>query len=239
MNIIAVGSKREGGEVGARIISDLIKRKPNAVLGLATGSSPEELYEELVRTYLSGEISFSGVRSVNLDEYVGLGENDEQSYRYYMRTRLFSRVDISPENAHVPNGLSEDIAAECKRYDGLIRSLGGVDLQLLGIGRNGHIGFNEPSEKFSCGTHTVSLSDSTVAANARFFGSEALVPREAITMGAEQIIEADRILLLAFGKEKSSALYDALYGDVTPRCPASILQRCKKLTVIADADALS
>lgn len=238
MKIIPVKNKIEGGKVASKMIIDLINKKPDATLGLATGSSPESTYTELVEAFREGSVSFKKVRCVNLDEYVGLSENDEQSYRYYMWEKLFSKVDAISENIHIPNGKAENLDEECERYTTLINDLGGIDLQLLGIGHNGHIGFNEPSDSFIKNTHVVDLSPSTISANSRFFDSASSVPTQAITMGTAQIMKAKKIVLLAFGYEKSDILYQSLYGGITPFCPASILQMHNDLVVISDNEAL-
>ena len=239
MKIIPVKNNLCGGKAAAEIIIDLINKKPDAVLGLATGSSPESTYTELVKAYRDGRVSFKKVRCINLDEYVGLSENDEQSYHCFMRKKLFSKVDVEPENTHIPNGKARDIYEECQRYSALIKNLGGVDLQLLGIGHNGHIGFNEPSDKIIEATHKVSLTEETIRANSRFFKSESDVPKEAITMGMSEILSARRVILLAFGEGKAEAIRKALHDSMTPFCPASYLQNHPDLTVIADSDALS
>lgn len=238
MKIIRVKNSLEGGEVASGMIIDIIKEKGSAVLGLATGSSPESTYGHLIEAYARGEVSFAEVRTVNLDEYVGLSGSHPQSYRFFMEEKLFSKVDIRPENTHLPSGVARDLAAECKRYNRLIDSLTPFDIQLLGIGHNGHIGFNEPSEAFTEGTHVVELSPSTVEANSRFFEAESDVPRRAITMGISQIMSAKNIILLAFGEGKSEILRAALTGEITPQIPASILQKHESLTVIADESAL-
>ena len=239
MKIINAKNRAEAGKYAAQMIIDLIKKKPDATLGLATGSSPETTYSHLVKAYEAGEISFSKVRTVNLDEYVGVDETHPQSYRYFMDEKLFSKVNIREENTHLPNGMAEDLASECERYNEVIRALSPIDLQLLGIGHNGHIGFNEPGEFFAENTHTVELSSSTIEANSRFFSAKSDVPSRAITMGIGQIMSAKRIILLAFGEEKSAILRAALTGAVTPNCPASVLQHHPNLTVIADTHALA
>ena len=239
MKIIEVRDREEGGEVAAAIMKNLIKEKGNPTLGLATGSSPETTYSCLVRAYERGEISFSNVKTVNLDEYVGLDESHFQSYRYFMEEKLFSRVNIKRENTHLPNGAAKNLQAECERYDLVINSLSPIDIQLLGIGHNGHIGFNEPGEFFTENTHIVELSPSTIEANSRFFSAKNDVPKRALTMGINQIMSAKSIILLAFGKEKSTILHAALTGEITPSCPASVLQHHPNLTVIADTAALS
>ena len=239
MKIIPVKNDLCGGKAAAEIIIDLINKKPDAVLGLATGSSPESTYSELVKANRDGRVSFKKVRCVNLDEYVGLSENDEQSYHSFMWKELFSMVDVDPENTHIQNGKATNIDEECRRYSALIKKLGGVDLQLLGIGHNGHIGFNEPSDKMIENTHRVTLTEETIKANSRFFKLESEVPKEAITMGMSEILSARRVILLAFGKGKAEAIHKALCGSITPDCPASYLQDHPDLTVIADTDALS
>ncbi len=224
----------------ANVITDILKAKPDAVLGLATGSSPIGMYKELISRCSKGEISFKNVKTVNLDEYVGLSGEHDQSYRYFMNDNLFNHVDIDKANTNVPNGLAKDPSAECKRYDSVVASMGGVDVQVLGIGNNGHIGFNEPAPYFSKGTVLVDLTDSTIDANARFFAKREDVPTQAISMGVGQIMNADKILLIALGKGKADILEKSLFGDVTPEVPASILQLFKgEVVVCADEDALS
>ena len=218
----------------------IVKAKPECVLGLATGSSPINTYRELIRMYKDGEISFKNVKSVNLDEYVGLTPDHDQSYRYFMDTNLFNHIDIDKANTNVPSGLAADPVAECKRYDAVIASMGGVDIQVLGIGNNGHIGFNEPDSHFPKTTSLVDLTDSTIDANARFFESRDLVPTKAISMGIGQIMAADKVLLLAFGSAKAEILEKSLFGPVTPEVPASILQFFKgEVVVCADEAALA
>lgn len=239
MKIIKVKDHLEGGAIASGMIIDLIKEKGSATLGLATGSSPETTYAHLVEAYARGEISFSEVRTVNLDEYVGLTESHPQSYRFFMEEKLFSRIDVKRENTHIPNGIAEDLFAECERYNHLISTLAPLDIQLLGIGHNGHIGFNEPSDFFADNTHVVNLSPSTIEANSRFFPTESDVPKQAITMGISQIMSAKSIILLAFGEGKSEILRAALTREITPHIPASILQKHENLTVIADREALA
>ncbi len=224
---------------GADILAAQILLRPESVLGLATGSTPVGMYRELVEKNRRGEIDFSGVRTVNLDEYVGLSPEHEQSYRYFMQRNLFDHVNIRPGATHVPDGLAEDLAGECRRYDRLIESLGGVDLQVLGMGRNGHIGFNEPGEDFPLGTHVADLAESTVSANARFFDSRDQVPRQALSMGVRTIFQARRILLMVSGREKADAVAAAFHGPVTPKVPASVLQLHAGVILVGDSDALS
>lgn len=224
----------------ADVITATLKNKPNAVLGLATGSSPVGMYKELIARCAKGEISFADVRTVNLDEYVGLAPEHDQSYRYFMNDNLFNHINIKPENTYVPSGLAADPAAECARYDAVIASMGGVDVQVLGIGNNGHIGFNEPADYFSAGTGLIDLTESTIEANSRFFASKSEVPTQALSMGVGQIMAADKILLIALGKGKADILNKALFGPVTPAVPASILQFFKgEVIVCADEEALS
>ena len=240
IRIIYGKTNEEASALAANVIADLVKAKPECVLGLATGSSPINMYRELIKKNQAGEISFKNVRSVNLDEYVGLTPDHDQSYRYFMDTNLFDHIDINKENTNVPSGLATDPVAECKRYDSVIASMGGVDIQVLGIGNNGHIGFNEPDSHFPKTTSLVELTDSTIDANARFFASRDLVPTKAISMGIGQIMGADKILLLAFGSGKADILEKSLFGPVTPEVPASILQFFKgEVVVCADEAALA
>ena len=240
IRIIPGKTNEEASISAANVIADILKAKPDCVLGLATGSSPINMYKELIKKNQAGEISFKNVKSVNLDEYVGLAPDHDQSYRYFMNTNLFDHIDIDKANTNVPSGLAEDPAAECVRYDGVIASMGGVDIQVLGIGNNGHIGFNEPDTHFPKTTSLVDLTDSTIDANARFFASRDLVPTQALSMGIGQIMAADKVLLLAFGKGKAEILEKSFFGPVTPNVPASILQFFKgEVIVCADDDALS
>ena len=240
IRIISGKTNEEASLSAAKVIAEIVKAKPECVLGLATGSSPINTYRELIRMYKDGEISFKNVKSVNLDEYVGLTPDHDQSYRYFMDTNLFNHIDIDKANTNVPSGLAADPAAECKRYDAVIESMGGVDIQVLGIGNNGHIGFNEPDIHFPKTTSLVDLTDSTIDANARFFASRDLVPTKAISMGIGQIMAADKVLLLAFGSAKADILEKSLFGPVTPEVPASILQFFKgEVVVCADEAALA
>lgn len=240
IKIIYSKTAEEAGINGADVITALLMTKKNAVLGLATGSSPVGMYHELIKRCADGQISFKNVKTVNLDEYVGLSADHDQSYSYFMHDNLFNHVDIKEENTHLPDGLAEDPEAERARYDEIIASMGGVDIQVLGIGNNGHIGFNEPTDNFSKGTVLVDLTDSTIDANSRFFASRDEVPTRAFTMGIGQIMKADKILMLAMGKGKAEILEAALFGKVTPEVPASILQFFDgEVIVCADEDALS
>lgn len=223
----------------ANIISAKVILKPDSVLGLATGSTPEGTYKQLVEWYKKGDIDFSKTKAINLDEYKGLSKENEQSYAYFMRKNLFDHINIDLNNTYIPNGLEEDIEKECKRYDDVIKSLGGVDLQLLGIGTNGHIGFNEPEDAFQKGTHYVKLTDETINANSRFFENMDLVPKYAYSMGIQSIMSAKSILLIASGKSKAEAIYETIYGKIRPSVPSTILQLHHDVTIVADEDALS
>lgn len=232
MNFITVNDYETLSRMAADIICSVVKENQSAVLGLATGSSPLGTYAEIVKRNAAGEIDLSQVTSVNLDEYIGLGEENDQSYRYFMNKNLFEKVNIDIKNTHVPSGLSSNPSAECENYDKYIESLGGTDIQLLGIGLDGHIGFNEPDDHFTKETHVVSLDPSTIKANARFFESEDDVPRYAITMGMGAIMSSKKILLVANGHSKKEILEKAFYGPITPLVPASILQLHPDVTVI-------
>ncbi len=219
----------------AELLAAQVLLKPACVLGLATGSSPVGMYRRLAEQYRQGQLDFSAVTSVNLDEYCGLSPEDPQSYRYFMEENLFRHINIRRENTFVPDGLNPDHAAVCAAYDARIAALGGIDLQVLGIGNNGHIGFNEPDDHFTVGTHVVALKESTIQANARFFEDIAQVPTHAVTMGMGAILQAKRILLLA-GAEKAAIVRQAMEGPVTPQVPASLLQLHPNVTIV-QADA--
>jgi glucosamine-6-phosphate deaminase len=236
MRVIKVGSYDAMSRVAANIISAQIILKSNSVLGLATGSSPIGTYKRLIELYKSGDLDFSDITSVNLDEYCGLDGSHDQSYRYYMNTNLFDHININKDNTHVPNGVASDLNEESKRYDKLINDLGGIDLQLLGIGHNGHIGFNEPNDVFDKDTHVVDLKQSTIDANSRFFEKMEDVPKQAITMGIKTIMSAKKVLLIASGTDKKDIIERALYGPITPQVPASILQLHTDLTVVCNVD---
>ena len=223
----------------ANIISAQIIMKPNCVLGLATGSSPVGTYKQLIEWYKKGDLDFSQVTSVNLDEYKGLSPENDQSYRYFMNTNLFDHVNIDKTRTFVPNGLEADSDKACSEYNEIIRKQGGVDLQLLGLGHNGHIGFNEPADHFEKNTHCVELTESTIEANKRFFESKDEVPRQAYTMGILPIVQAKKVIMIANGKNKADIIKKAFTGPVTPEVPASILQMHPDFTLIADEDALS
>lgn len=239
MRIIKAADYADLSRKAANLVAAQIISKPESVLGLATGSSPEGLYNRLVQLYDAGDLDFSKVKTVNLDEYKGLSRTNSQSYAHFMASHLFDRINIKKENTHLPNGELSDSAEACAEYEALVQSLGSADLQLLGIGSNGHIGFNEPSDSFSSVTHCVALADSTIKANSRFFDSIADVPKHAYTMGIGTIMRAQKILLVASGKAKAKILKEMLSGPVTPKIPASILQFHHDVTIVADEDALS
>lgn len=232
MKFITVDTYEKLNWQAANIISARVILKPDSVLGLATGSSPLGTYKQLIEWYEKGDIDFSKVTSVNLDEYVGLDGTNDQSYRYFMNKNFFEHINIDINNTFVPNGCAVDLAGEGKRYDEHIAELGGIDLQLLGIGLDGHIGFNEPDKYFVKTTHVVDLHESTIKANSRFFANIDEVPKRAITMGMVSIMQAKKILLIASGKEKRDILEKAFYGPITPEIPASILQLHPDITVI-------
>lgn len=232
MKFITVDSYEKLSRKAANIISAQVILKPDSVLGLATGSSPLGTYNQLIDWYKKGDIDFSGVTSVNLDEYVGLDGSNDQSYRYFMNTNFFNHINISINNTFVPNGCATDLESEGARYDAHIEKLGGIDLQLLGLGLDGHIGFNEPDKYFVKSTHVVDLHESTIKANSRFFANENEVPKKAITMGMVSIMQAKKILLIANGRAKRDILEKAFYGPITPEIPASILQLHPDITVI-------
>lgn len=232
MNIIETKDYYELSRKVANIISAQIILKPNSVLGLATGSTPIGTYKQLIEWYKKGDLDFSKVQTINLDEYCGLSGDNDQSYRYFMNHNLFDHININKDNTHVPNGLASNLEEECARYDKLITDLGGIDVQLLGIGLNGHIGFNEPDLSFEKTTHIVDLDESTIAANSRFFSSIDEVPKKAITMGIKSIMQSKKVILVANGPEKRDILDKALHGPVNPNVPASILQFHPDLTVV-------
>lgn len=239
MRIYVTENYQEMSRQAANILSAQIILKPDCVVGLATGSSPIGTYDQLVEWYKKGDLDFSEVKTVNLDEYRGLTRDNDQSYYYFMHRHLFDRVNINLDNTNVPDGMEPDSDKECARYEELIRSMGGVDIQLLGIGHNGHIGFNEPDAAFARTTHCVDLTESTIEANKRFFASADDVPRQAYTMGIGTIMKAKKILLIASGEDKAEILAKAFYGPITPEVPASILQLHDDVTLVADKAAMS
>lgn len=239
MKIYKAKDYKDMSRKAANIISAQVIMKPNCVLGLATGSTPIGTYDQLVEWYNKGDLDFSEVTTVNLDEYKGLPRTNDQSYYYFMHQHLFDRVNIDLERSNVPNGMEPDAEKECGRYEELIRSLGGVDLQLLGLGHNGHIGFNEPGEAFEKETHCVELTESTIEANKRFFASADDVPKQAYTMGIKTIMQAKKILIVVNGENKADIVERAFFGPVTPEVPASILQLHNDVTLVGDEAALA
>ena len=239
MKIIRTRDYEEMSKKAAEIIAAVVTLKPDAVLGLATGSSPVGLYKCLIKKYENGELDFSRITTANLDEYVGLSPDNEQSYRYFMNTNLFDHINIDKARTFVPDGLEKDAAKETDRYEKLVQSLGQVDIQLLGLGPDGHIGFNEPAPQFAGATQCIELDPSTIEANKRFFSSADEVPRYAYTMGVGTIMRAKKILIVVSGKSKAEILNKVVNGPVDPMVPASILQFHQDVTLVADEDALS
>ena len=239
MRIYKTKNYDEMSKKAAQIIAAQIELKPECVLGLATGSTPVGTYQNLVKWYQEGSLDFSGVSSCNLDEYKGLSPENEQSYRYFMNHNLFDHVNIDPANCNIPDGMNTNAEEERARYDAVIDSLGGADLQLLGLGPNGHIGFNEPCDQFVKGTNKVTLTASTIDANARFFTSREDVPTHAYTMGIGAIMKAKRVLLVVNGENKARAVKDCFFGPICPQAPGSILQLHPDFTLVADEEALS
>ncbi len=239
MQIYRAKDYEDMSKKAANIIASQVVLKPDCVLGLATGSTPIGAYKNLVEKYEQGDLDFSQVTTVNLDEYKGLPRENDQSYYYFMHDNLFDHVNVKPENTHLPDGTKEDSDEECARYEELIRTLGGQDLQLLGLGHNGHIGFNEPDAIFEKATHCVDLQESTIEANKRFFASSDDVPRQAYTMGIGTIMQAKKILVVVSGEDKADTVAKAFFGPVTPEVPASILQFHKDVILVADEAALS
>ena len=239
MKIIIADDYKDMSRKAANYLSAQVILKPGSVIGLATGETPIGTYNQLVNWYKKGDIDFSQTKTVNLDEYKGLPRTNDQSYYYFMHQHLFDRVNIDPERTNVPNGMEPDAEKECGRYEELIRSLGGVDLQLLGLGHNGHIGFNEPGEAFEKETHCVDLTESTIEANKRFFASADDVPKQAYTMGIKTIMQAKKILIVVNGENKADIVERAFFGPVTPEVPASILQLHNDVTLVGDEEALA
>lgn len=239
MRIIKTTDYKDMSRKAANIISAQVIMKPDCVLGLATGSTPIGTYKQLIEWYEKGDLDFGDVTTVNLDEYKGLPKENDQSYYYFMHNNLFDYVNINPDRTNLPDGMNPDAGQECARYEEVIRSTGGVDLQLLGLGHNGHIGFNEPSEYFEKETHCVDLQESTIEANKRFFASADDVPKQAYTMGIGTIMMARKILVIVSGADKADIVKNAFFGPVTPKVPASILQMHPDVTVVADEAALS
>jgi len=239
MQIVRASDYYHMSRMTANIISAQVIMKPDCVLGLATGSTPIGTYEQLIRWYDKGDLDFARVTSINLDEYKGLSPDNDQSYRYFMNEHLFRHINIKPENTYVPDGLEPDAEKACSAYNEIIRRCGGIDLQLLGLGHNGHIGFNEPGSAFEMETHCVDLSQSTIDANSRFFASIDMVPRQAYTMGIKAIMQARKIVVAVSGESKAQIVRDAFFGPCTPQVPASALQLHNNVTLVGDEAALS
>lgn len=239
MKIIRTPDYHHMSRMAANIISAQVIIKPDCVLGLATGSTPIGAYEQLVRWYEKGDIDFSEVTSINLDEYKGLSGDNVQSYRYFMNEHLFKHINICPERTFVPNGLEPDSDKACGEYNRIIAESGGIDLQLLGLGHNGHIGFNEPGAAFEKETHCVDLSGKTIDANSRFFSSMDEVPRQAYTMGIKTIMQAKKIVVVVSGADKAEIVKKAFTGPITPMVPASVLQLHNDVVLVGDESALS
>ena len=239
MKIIRAKDYNDMSRKAANIISAQVILKPDSVLGLATGSSPIGIYEQLIKWYNKGDVDFGGCTTFNLDEYRGLTPDHDQSYHYFMHKNFFDAVNVPAERINLPDGAQLDAERECKRYDAAIKAAGGIDLQLLGLGNNGHIGFNEPGAAFEKETHCVDLTESTIQANKRFFEKVEDVPTQAYTMGIKNIMQARKVLLIVSGEGKAEILDKVLYGPVTPQVPASILQLHNDLTVVADEAAMS
>ena len=239
MRILKAKDYKEMSEMAADIIGAQVLLKPDAVLGLATGSTPVGTYEELVKRYESGRLDFRKIKTVNLDEYRGLTKDNDQSYYYFMHSHLFDHINIDKANTNVPDGMEPDAIKAGEDYENIISNFGGIDLQLLGLGNNGHIGFNEPCDEFIDKTHVVDLTQSTIEANKRFFASIDDVPKQAYTMGIGSIMRAKRVLMLVSGKGKAQIVKDAFFGPVTPKVPASVLQLHNDFILIGDVEALS
>lgn len=239
MKIVKAKDYNDMSRKAANILSAQIILKPDCVLGLATGSTPIGTYAQLVEWYRKGDLDFSNVTTVNLDEYKGLARENEQSYYYFMNDNLFSKVNIDLKRTFLPDGMEPDSIKACREYDRIIADVGGVDLQLLGLGHNGHIGFNEPGEIFEADTHCVTLTESTVEANQRFFASKDEVPRQAYTMGIRTIMRAKKILVVVSGADKAGIVKKAFFGEITPQVQASVLQLHNDVTIVADEAALS
>lgn len=237
MKLIVVDNYEKLSKIAAYEFAKIIKEKPDAVLGLATGGSPVGMYKELIRMYENKELDFSKVTTVNLDEYIGLNPEHEQSYRNFMNKNLFNHINVNMERTFIPNGLAKDLEVECKEYDKKIMELGGIDIQLLGVGNNGHIAFNEPDDELYSETHIISLTKNTIKANARFFDNINDVPKRAITMGVGGIMKAKKIILIASGSSKAEAIKGLLSGKVTTENPASMLQMHRDVIVIVDKEA--
>jgi len=239
MKLITCENYAEMSNVAAKIMADQIKAKPNSILGLATGSTPEGMYAELAKMHKNGELDFSKIVTFNLDEYYPISRTNDQSYYYFMNHHLYSKVNLKLENVNIPNGEAADVETECAGYDKKIDDMGGIDLQILGIGSNGHIAFNEPAEELTAGTHMVALTEDTIKDNSRFFASEADVPKNALTSGMATIMKAKQIIIMISGKNKNAPLKKLLSGKITCNVPATMLNMHPNVTIIADKDAIN
>lgn len=238
MKIVRTNNYEEMSKLAAKMVISTIKNNPKLTLGLATGSTPINLYKEMIQDHQKNGTSYRNIHTVNLDEYIGLSKVHPSSYYFFMKSQLFDHIDIPAENINIPSGTAENLEEECEQYEQIIRQLGGIDLQILGIGPNGHIAFNEPGTSFESRTHIVSLTESTIQANSRFFESIDQVPTKAISMGLKTIFESKEIILLASGASKATAMRDLINGPVNEQFPASILKNHPNATIIADHDAL-
>ncbi len=236
MEVIIKNNYQEMSQSAADYLINTVKEKNDAILGLPTGSTPVGMYQTVINQY-RGKISFKNVRTFNLDEYIGLDKTNINSYRYFMDENLFSHIDIKEENIHIPNGIAKDMDKECMDYEKQLGSTGRMDIMYLGIGQNGHIGFNEPEDFFEPFTHMVKLTEDTIEANKRFFDDLESMPKTAITMGIKTIMSAKKIILLASGSSKAQAILKTVKGKITPRVPASVLQLHDNVTLIIDKDA--
>lgn len=239
MELIIVENYEELSKKAAQFVTSQVILKPEGTIGLATGSTPVGMYAEIVKMYRHGIVDFSKIKTFNLDEYYDLSPDNDQSYIFFMNENLFNHVNLKKENISIPDGMTKDIQVECDSYEKKIRESGGIDLQILGIGRNGHIGFNEPDVKFEATTHIVELDEGTIQDNSRFFDSIDDVPKQAISVGIKTIMQARKIVLLATGKEKAQPIYEMIHGKITPNLPASVLQLHPNVTVIMDREAAS
>ncbi len=239
MQVFVFKTKEEAAKAAVAVFAAQLMKKPDSIFGLATGSSPIPLYKEMIALNKAGVMDFSKCRSWNLDEYVGLKPDHPCSYRYFMNDELFNHVNIDKANTHVPSGIAADMEKEAADYDAAIEAAGGIDVQRLGIGRNGHIGFNEPDDKFTYETHVITLTDSTIDANTRFFNNRDEVPRHAISMGVGNIMKAKTVVLVANGADKAQAIHDTVKGDINPRVPASILRCHPNCLIFVDEAAAS
>ncbi len=239
MRIMVVNDYHEMSKKAANMVASQVVLKPDSIIGLATGETPLGMYDELVKMYNAGIVDFNEASTFNLDEYCGISKDNPQSYHYYMTKNLFFHVNISSNRINIPDGMADDIEKECVEYDRKIKAAGEIDIQILGIGRNGHIGFNEPDIKFESKTHLVNLDEDTIIANSRFFDSIEEVPTKAISMGIKNIMHAKKIVLLANGIEKASAIYKTIKGKINPEVPASILQLHRDVVIMVNREAAS